>query len=53
MAGTVLDGHAAVTDGAETITLERGDTFAVGASARPRFTGRARILLALPPLSTP
>ena len=49
----VLDGHAAVTDGAETITLERGDTFAVGASARPRFTGRARILLALPPLSTP
>lgn len=51
MAGTVLEGQATVTDGAETISLQRGDTFAVGASAHPRFTGEARILLALPPVS--
>ena len=46
MAGTVLEGQATVTDGAETISLQRGDTFAVGASAHPCFTGEARILLA-------
>ena len=51
MAGTVLEGQATVTDGAETISLQRGDTFAVGASSHPRFTGKARILLALPPVS--
>ena len=51
MAGTVLEGQATVTDSAETISLQRGDTFAVGASSLPRFTGEARILLALPPVS--
>lgn len=50
LAGTVLEGEALVTDGAESMTLKRGDTFAVGASARPLFTGCARILFAQPPL---
>ncbi len=50
MAGTVLEGAASVESGPETMSVERGETFALGAASAPRFRGTARILFALPPL---
>ena len=49
MAGTVLGGTAVVAAGRERLALAPGQTFALAASARPVFEGKAEILFALPP----